>query len=98
MGDLKIVGPDGKPLPPPPSKDNPDALKAAAAALNQPRAVARIDLLPDGTFGLKPLVGMPAMDFAFILSNLLFTLLATIKNQQQNLQDAQNQQPPGNPT
>ena len=78
MGNMKIVGLDGKPLPVP-SKENPQGLAAAQAALNQTKTIAHIDLLPNGTFGLRALIPMPPMDFAFVLSELLFNLMAAIR-------------------
>lgn len=93
MGDLKIVGPDGRPMAPP-SKHNPNALREAAAALKQPMTIATIDLFPDGRAGLKHIAPLPLVDYAYILSELTSSLIGSIKLE---LEKKAGLVPPGDP-
>lgn len=65
---FRIIGADGRPLSPP-SKENPKLPQL------EPIPVARIDQLPNGTFGIRRMRAISPYDMAKILCNLAASIL-----------------------
>lgn len=75
MADLKIIGPDGRPIPPP-KKGEPMPMAPLGGAI----IVAQIEQFGNGQFGIRRVTNIASLDLAKVCANLAASIIQVEQN------------------